>query len=389
MSDNTENVKIIEPEQSEVKKKKARKQIGLFILFALIVGGLYFIYYVTYASHYESTENAYVTGNQTAVTSQIGGSITNIAFTNTSKVEKGQILVEFEATDYILALEGAKIGLAQSVRDYYALGSNVDSYNNALREAQNNLNNVQKIYNRNHESYKAGIISRQNMEASTTQLQNAKLVVSQRQTALRNAKLQANSKDVYSHPAVQSSILKYKQASLNLSRTKIYSPVNGTIAKKSISVGQKISNGYPLFSVIDLENEWVEVNLKENQMKKIQIGATVELTSSLNGKTYKGYVVGVAAGTGNAFSLLPPQNASGNWIKITQRVPVRVVFDKESLEKNGLLPLGTTMEAIINTSDIVDEEDLPILEYNSSNPYILDAASIKKTINKIIKENSN
>ena len=351
-----------------------------------ILGIIYALYYFLYSSNFEETENAYVTGNQTAVTAQIGGSVTEINFANTTSVKKGDLLISFEDTDYQLALEGAKIALAQSVRDYFSLSTNVTQYEKGVQEALNNYNNIKKIYDRSKASFEAGIISRQSFDDVSTKLDNAKLALAQRREALSNARLQASSKDVYSHPAVRSAILKYKQAYLNLSRTKVFAPIDGVIAKKSVSIGQKVGIGHPLFSIVDLNNEWVEVNLKENQMKNIKIGNVVELTSSLNDKTYKGYVVGISAGTGNAFSLLPPQNASGNWIKITQRVPVRVAFDKDSLEENGFLPLGTTMEAKIDTTEL--EEDIPVVESVSSNPYTLDMEKIKKEIDKIVSENS-
>ena len=369
----------------EENKGKAKKKIGIFISGMVVLGALYALYFFLYSCNYESTENAYVTGNQTAVTAQISGSVTKINFVNTTKVKKGDLLVEFEDTDYQLALERAEIALAQAVRDYSSLETNVSQYQYSLGESLNNLTNVKQNYERNFKLFNSGLISRQQMDASTTQLKNAKLAVSQKKEALANAKLQANSKDSYSHPAIQNAILKYKQAYLNLARTKVYAPTDGIIAKKSISLGQKVGIGNPLFSVIDLNNEWVEVNLKENQMKNIKIGNTVELTSSLNKKTYEGYIVGLSAGTGNAFSLLPPQNASGNWIKITQRVPVRVAFDKESLKNSGTLPLGTTMEAKINTSILKDK--VSDIEISSSNPYILDTKKIQKTIDHIVKAN--
>lgn len=372
-------------ENLEENRKKAKKKIRSFLGGMAVLGVLYALYFFLYSNGYESTENAYVTGNQTAVTAQIAGRVTQINFTDTVKVKKGDLLIEFENTDYQLALEGAEIALAQAVRNYSSLETNVSQYQYALGESINNLTNVKKNYDRNFKLFNAGIISRQQMDATTTQLKNAKLAVSQKNDALSNAKLQASSKDAYSHPAIQSAILKYKQAYLNLSRTKVYAPVDGVIAKKSVSLGQKIGIGHPLFSVVDLNNEWVEVNLKENQMKNIKIGNIVELTSSLNEKVYEGYIIGISAGTGNAFSLLPPQNASGNWIKITQRLPVRVAFDKKSLEDNGVLPLGTTMDAEINTN--TTEDDISNIEVKSSNPYTLNIQKIQKTINRIVKAN--
>ncbi|MGB6129368.1 MAG: HlyD family secretion protein [Psychrilyobacter sp.] len=372
-------------ENLKENQKKAKKKIGTFLGGMAILGVLYALYFFLYSSGYESTENAYVTGNQTAVTAQVAGRVTRINFVDTSKVKKGDLLIEFENTDYQLALEGAELALAQAVRNYSSLETNVSQYQYALGESMNNLNNVKKNYNRNFKLFNAGIISQKQMESTTTLLKNAKLAVSQKNDALSNAKLQASSKDAYSHPAIQSAILKYKQAYLNLSRTKVYAPVNGVVAKKSVSLGQKIGIGQPLFSIVDLNNEWVEVNLKENQMKNIKIGNKVELTSSLNDKVYDGYIVGISAGTGNAFSLLPPQNASGNWIKITQRLPVRVAFDKENLEDNGVLPLGTTMDAEVNTNAI--EDMISNLDIKSSNPYTLNIQKIQETIDRIVKAN--
>lgn len=371
--------------KSEENKGKAKTKILTFLGGMAILGVIYSLFFFLCINGYETTENAYVTGNQTSVTAQIAGRITKVNFIDTIKVNKGDLLIEFEDTDYQLALEGAKIALAQAVRNYSSLKTNTFQYQYTLGESLNNLANVRKNYDRNLKSFNMGIISKQQMDGSTTQLKNAKLAVSQRKKALLNAKLQASSKDVYSHPSVQNAILKYKQAYLNLSRTRVYAPVNGVIAKKSISLGQKTGVGYPLFSVIDLNHEWVEVNLKENQLKNIKIGNPVELTSSLNEKVYKGYVVGISAGTGNAFSLLPPQNASGNWIKITQRLPVRVAFDKKSLKDNGMLPLGTTMEAKIDTNTI--ENKLTNIQIESSNPYTLNVKEIKKTIDHIVKTN--
>jgi membrane fusion protein (multidrug efflux system) len=382
-NESLENKKDIKIEEN---RGKAKKKIRTFLGGMIVLGVLYALYFFLYSNGYESTENAYVTGNQTAVTAQISGRITKINFVDTTEVKKGDLLVEFEDTDYQLALEGAEIALIQAVRDYSSLETNVSQYQYALGESSNNLNNVKKNYDRNFKLFNTGIISRQQMDGSTTQLKNAKLAVSQKEESLANAKLQASSKDAYSHPAVRSAILKYKQASLNLSRTNIYAPVNGTIAKKSISLGQKVGVGSPLFSVVDLNNEWVEVNLKENQMKNIKIGNIVELTSSLNKKVYEGHIIGISAGTGNAFSLLPPQNASGNWIKITQRLPVRVAFDKESLKDNGRLPLGTTMEAEINTK--TKKEKVSDIEIKFSNPYTLNIKKIHRTIDRIVKANS-
>lgn len=178
-----------------------------------------------------------------------------------------------------------------------------------------------------------------------------------------------------------------KKAYLDLSRTNIYSPSDGKVAKKTMYLGEKVGAGQQLFTVVDLSRAWVEANFKETQLKNIDIGNPVELKSDINHKIYEGVVVGISGGSGNAFSLLPAQNATGNWIKITQRVPVRIAFREESLERNGDLPLGSTMEVDVDTSRVV--KDIPKEgERESYNPYTLNNKEINRVIEKIVEENS-
>ena len=234
-------------------------------------------------------------------------------------------------------------------------------------------------------SYNAGLISKLQYETSKNNFRIAQAAVNQSRKALINAKTQAESSSIYNHPDVQRAIAAYKNAYVNLMRTKVYAPESGKIVKKSVFLGQQVNPSQELMTIINLKNIWVDANLKETQMKNIKIGDRVRMKSDINGKIYSGYVQGISAGTGSALSLIPAQNATGNWIKIVQRVPVRVVFDEDSLKENGNIPVGSSMTVEINT-DIINKNIVPY-EREESNLYTVDETEMNKEIDKIIKNN--
>lgn len=205
--------------------------------------------------------------------------------------------------------------------------------------------------------------------------------------ALENAEIQAKTSSVYNHPDVQKAVAAYKNAYVNLIRTKVYAPEDGKIVKKAVFLGQQVNPSQELLTIINLKDIWVDANLKETQMKNIKIGDRVKLKSDINGKVYSGYIQGISAGTGSALSLLPAQNATGNWIKIVQRVPVRIIFDEDSLKENGTVPVGSSMTAEINT-DIINKNIVPYKKIISS-LYEIDENILNEKINKIIENNMN
>lgn len=372
-------------ESPKIKKEKAIKKISIFLIILIILGAIYGAYWFLYGRNYVKTDDAYVNGNQNVITSQVEGTITQIYIEDTQFVEKGQLLAVLDDTDYKIALENAAASLGKAVRAYSNLSSDVAQAEDNVKVKECQLKKAETDFAMDRASYNAGLTSKHQYETSKNNLNIAVSSLNQSKKALENAKIQAESNSIYNHPDVQQAIAAYKTAYVNLMRTKIYAPESGNIAKKSAFLGQKVSASQELVTIIDLNNIWVDANLKETQMKNVKPGDEAELISDINGKKYIGYVQGLSAGTGSSLSLLPAQNATGNWIKIVQRVPVRIVIDKDSLQKNGMLPIGSSMEAIVD----VRKETKNILPYlkKSSNLYSIDENVMNKEIDNIIKAN--
>lgn len=372
-------------EDQKIKRKKAIKKISIFLIILAVLGIIYGAYWLLYGRNYVKTDDAYVNGNQNIITSQVGGTVTQIYIEDTQFVEKGQLLAVLDDIDYKIALENAAASLGKAVRAYSNLSSDAAQSEDNVKVKESQLKKAETDFAMDRASYNAGLISRHQYETSKNNLNIAISSLNQSEKALENAKVQADSSSIYNHPDVQQAIAAYKNAYVNLMRTKIYAPESGNIAKKSVFLGQKISPSQELMTIIDLDNVWVDANLKETQMKDVKPGDEAELISDINGKKYIGYVQGLSAGTGSSLSLLPAQNATGNWIKIVQRVPVRIIIDKDSLKKNGMIPIGSSMEAIVD----IRKETKNILPYTekSSNLYSIDENVMNKEIDNIIKAN--
>lgn len=386
-SKSSDSSKVAENQNKDqkIKRKKAIKKISIFLIILAVLGIIYGAYWLLYGRNYVKTDDAYVNGNQNIITSQVGGTVTQIYIEDTQFVEKGQLLAVLDDIDYKIALENAAASLGKAVRAYSNLFSDVAQSEDNVKVKESQLKKAETDFAMDRASYNAGLISRHQYETSKNNLNIAISSLNQSEKALENAKVQADSSSIYNHPDVQQAIAAYKNAYVNLMRTKIYAPESGNIAKKSVFLGQKISPSQELMTIIDLDNVWVDANLKETQMKDVKPGDEAELISDINGKKYIGYVQGLSAGTGSSLSLLPAQNATGNWIKIVQRVPVRIIIDKDSLKKNGMIPIGSSMEAIVD----IRKETKNILPYTekSSNLYSIDENVMNKEIDNIIKAN--
>ena len=332
---NDNSSKVIENNlnNQNIKKEKAKKKIFIFLAILVTIGIIYGIYWVLYGKNFIETDDAYVNGNQNIITSQVGGTVTEIFIEDTQFVEKGQLLAVLDDIDYKIALENAAANLGEAIRAYSNLSSDVGQSEDNVKVKESQLKKAETDFTMDRASYNAGLISKHQYETSKNNLNIAISSLEQSKKALKNAKIQAESNSIYDHPDVQQAIAAYKNAYVNLIRTKIFAPESGNIAKKAVFLGQKIAASQELMTIIDLNNVWVDANLKETQMKDVKTGDEVELISDINGKKYTGYVQGLSAGTGSSLSLLPAQNATGNWIKIVQRVPVRIIIDKDSLKK--------------------------------------------------------
>lgn len=335
---------------------------------------------------YEETENAYIHGNQVSITTQVSGVINEINVQDTQPITIGTSAIKLDTVNYEIALKDAETKLADAVRKYYTLQNTVKVNENNTLTAKANLALADKTLKRQTISSSTGITSKESFDTTSFKYIDSKNTYEQSLTNLENSKIEAFSSDIYSHPVVAIAIENLKNAYYNLEKTKIFSPISGVIAQKQVNLGQQVSAGQTLFTVVDLNKTWINANFKETQLRDIKLGNYVEIKSDLNGKTYSGVVTGISAGSGSAFALIPTQNATGNWIKIVQRVPVRIDFNQDSLNKNGVLPIGTTLTVKVNTNKTVDIPNHFIEQ--KSELYKIDENALHSLIEKIINSNS-
>ena len=344
----------------------ARKKALLTLTSIVVVVGLgWTAYEWLVASHYESTDNAYVQGNVIQITPQIGGTVMAILADDTDFVKAGQALVKLDPADARIALDQAQAGLAQAVRQVRTLYANNGSLGAqiTLREAdvvkaQTEITRATDDLQRRQSLVGNGAVSREDVNHAQTQLANGKSALAAAQAGVLAAKEQLNSNQAMTdgtpidqHPSVLVAAAKMREAWLATQRAALPAPVDGYVARRTVQLGQRVAAGTPLMSVVPLNQLWVDANFKEVQLRHIRIGQPVKLTADLYGKKveYSGTVAGLGMGTGAAFALLPAQNATGNWIKVVQRVPVRVALDAAQIVQNPLR-VGLSMEATVDVS---------------------------------------
>ena len=318
-------------------------------------------------SKVESTDNAYVQGHVVQVTPLTSGTVQAVLADDTDFVKAGQTLVRLDGADALVALDAAKAQLAQAVRQVQALYANDQTLGAqvAVREAewvraQTEVARTQEAYQRRQPLAGQGAVSGEDMaqaRSAYSSAQNA-LEVARAGVVAAGQQLSASQRltqgvDPQQHPTVQLAAAKVREAYLNLQRTQLKSPLDGYVARRTVQLGQRVAPGAPLLSVVALQDVWVEANFKEVQLRHIRIGQPVTLTADLYGKKiqYRGRVAGLGVGTGAAFALLPAQNATGNWIKVIQRVPVRVALEREQVAAYPLR-VGLSMTASVDVQDL-------------------------------------
>lgn len=370
----------------EADIKKGKKKILIFILILLILGVLWFLYWLFYARFNIETDDSYVSGNQTIITSQVIGTVKEVFIEENQPINKGDLLVIIDDVDAKIALNKAEAQLGLAIKKYLTLQDDIKIANDLVEESQNNLTKATEDFNRDSKSYKAGLLSKESFENTKNTYKNSIINLRKNEQKLKKIETEAYSQNIYTHPIVAEAIEIYKKSYLNLERTKIYSPVSGITTKKSVFVGQQIHSGENIFTVIDLNNIWIDANYKETEMANFKVGNLVEFKSDYNNKKYNGYIAGISPASGSALSLLPAQNASGNWIKVVQRVPVRIAISEESLKENGVIPIGTSVASTIKIKEFYNGDKKKI--YESSNLYPLNEDIIKNKVKDIIKRNT-
>jgi membrane fusion protein (multidrug efflux system) len=353
---------VAHPAGNGVRKKALAAVAAVVALGAAAWGACYALV----LSHYESTDNAYVQGNVVQITPQVGGTVLAINADDTDFVKAGQPLVTLDTADARVALDQAEAQLAQTVREVRTLFANNAALKAqiALREAdvaraRSDLVRAQDDVNRRAPLVASGAVGQEEFNHADAQLTAAKSAVAGAQSALQAAREQlaanqtlTDGTSVEQHPNVQRASARVREAYLALKRAALPAPVDGYVARRNVQVGQRVQAGSPLLTVVALDQLWVDANFKESQLQKLRIGQPVSLVADVYGRKveYHGTVAGLGAGTGAAFALLPAQNATGNWIKVVQRVPVRVTLDPRQLAEHPLR-VGLSMEVKVDVSE--------------------------------------
>ena len=377
---------------SNNKSQQRKKGLSIFILLLLLIAIGSAAYWFFFIKGFEETEDAYVSGNQVMVSAQVAGNISKINVDNMDPVQAGDVLLELDDTNAKLSFEQAKSNLANAVRQVSQLNYTVKQLKSAVRANEITLAQAQGNLNRRVQLVKDGAIDKESFQHAkeAVELAKANLTTSQNQLGANQALLLDG--PLSEQPQIQSAVSNLKQAWLNLERTKIRSPIKGYVARRNAQVGQAVSVGGALMAVVTTDQMWLDANFKETQLTHMRIGQPVEIHFDLYGKdkTFNGKVIGIEMGTGSAFSLLPTQNATGNWIKVVQRVPVRIQLDPQQLAENPLR-IGLSATVKVNVSDSQGEtlrNQAPSTTLYSTNVLQYDESAVNNLIESIIRDNS-
>ena len=380
------------PTSSNNKSQQRKKGLSIFILLLLLIAIGSAAYWYFFIKGFEETEDAYVSGNQVMVSAQVAGNISKINVDNMDPVQAGDVLLELDDTNAKLSFEQAKSNLANAVRQVSQLNYTVKQLKSAVRANEITLAQAQGNLNRRVQLVKDGAIDKESFQHAkeAVELAKANLTTSQNQLGANQALLLDG--PLSEQPQIQSAVSNLKQAWLNLERTKIRSPIKGYVARRNAQVGQAVSVGGALMAVVTTDQMWLDANFKETQLTHMRIGQPVKIHFDLYGKdkTFDGKVVGIEMGTGSAFSLLPTQNATGNWIKVVQRVPVRIQLDPQQLAENPLR-IGLSATVKVNVSDSKGEtlrDQAPATTLYSTNVLQYDESAVNNLIESIIRDNS-
>jgi membrane fusion protein (multidrug efflux system) len=319
---------------------------------ALLIGAAGAAWVMLAPTGKQVTEDAYVEGNVVQVTPQLSGSVTQIGADNTDYVKAGQVLVQLNEVDAQLALSRAEAQLSKAVRQVRVQFANASQSraNVTLRAAD--LSRADADLARRRELANTGAISGEDIHHAEDAVKTARAALTVAEQQLASASALVDQTSITSHPEVQGAISQLRDAYIASVRTTLRAPVSGLVTKRNVQLGQRVNAGAALMSIVPPEQMWVNANFKESQLGEIRIGQPVTLSADVYGKSvrYTGRVIGQDAGTGSAFSLLPAQNATGNWIKVVQRVPIRIALDPKELAAHPL-KLGLSMHVAVDTTN--------------------------------------
>jgi len=323
-----------------------------FLILGLVVGlcaVAYGTYWFLYARYYESTDDAYVDGDVVQITSEVPGTVIGLRADDTQFVARDQLLLKLDPADAEVAVRVAEADLGRSVRAVRTLFAQAAQLRDDILYREVALRRAERDYERRTGLLRDGAVSSEELQHTREDMTEVRARLAAAREQLDETEARIDGTSVATNPEVLAAAAKVRDAWLELRRTRITSPVNGVIARRSVQVGQRVAAGTPLMGVVPLNALWVDANFKEVQLRDMRVGQPVTLRADVYGGsvTYHGKVVGLSAGTGSAFALLPAQNASGNWIKIVQRLPVRVQLDPGELRAHPLR-IGESVTASVD-----------------------------------------
>ena len=330
---------------------KRRKILLVIALIFIGIGALAAVYWVLVLSKREKTDDAYVNGNKVTISAQVAGTVVAVLADDTQLVKAGQVLVKLDPIDAETALSRSANALAQTVRQVRQQKATADQYDSAIETRRLELARAETDLAKREPLLAERAIPAEEVRHAQEGVELARAALTQAQRQSKSAHALVDGTPVESNPAVLQARDVYRDAWISAQRNAVVAPVTGYVAERSVQLGQHIQAGQALMSVIPLNSLWVDANFKEAQLRNLRIGQKAEVRSDLYGGSYiyHGRVEGMSAGTGAAFSLLPPQNASGNWIKVVQRVPVRIQIDDGDLVKSPLR-VGLSATVTVDTS---------------------------------------
>jgi len=370
------------PEANPAKRKRLLTILAVAFLIAGLAWG---VRWFVHSRGHESTDDAYVAGNLVRVTPRVGGSVVAVLADDTDFVKQGQVLVRLDDTDARLALARAEADLGEIVRQISQTFEAHAQQAANLAVKQRTLEQAEADLARRERAVAVDAVSREEAEHARAARDKAQSERDLARAQLAASEAEVGGTTVATHPAVKQAEARLREAWLALKRCEIRAPEAGQVAKRSVQIGQQVAPGTALMAIVPTTQLWVEANFKEDQLQGMNIGQPVQLVSDLygSGMTFHGTVVGLSPGTGSVFSLLPPQNASGNWIKIVQRLPVRIALNSKELAEHPLR-VGLSMKVEVETAAAGKPEARPTTRYVTP---VEDATGADTLIRAILRAN--
>jgi len=378
------------PAVRPLRDRRRRWIVGLLAAL-IIVALLVLAWWLLYARFYESTDDAYVAGDLVNVMSQVNGTVVSIGADETDLVDAGQELVRLDATDARIALQDAEQQLARTVRQTRTVFATRDQLQAVVDQRRADLARAQADLDRRRNLASSGAVSGEELGHAQDALDAARDALVAAQKNLAASRALVGRTGVADNPDVRAAATQVERAWLALVRTSVRAPITGYVARRTVQLGERIAPGAPLMALVPLERLWLEANFREVQLRHMRIGQPVTVVADLYGGriTYHGRVAGLGLGTGSAFALLPAQNATGNWIKVVQRVPVRIALDPRELAAH---PLRVGLSTVVRV-DLRDTSGAELAQTPRREPvletraYDIDMSEIRARIGQIIDDN--